>query len=210
MYAKTKTWKVETLKYVRFNYDAYFENATFYPNTKLDLTRSSHRRMFLPWDCIDQNQASASDDDAYLALMRNYMNLGWYEDANSCYYEYRNKRRSDADEPYIEKGTDFIEWLLYGYGVKPFRTVLWIVGLVLIFGLVFRNGGSIKKYIREKSKVPLEDGSTAGDESGAVELKTTLRKGEINFKDPFLFSLTTFTSGLTSFLYPAIEGRVLS
>jgi hypothetical protein len=95
--------------------------------------------------------------------------------------------------------------LLYGYGVKLVRTVGWIVGLVFAFGLFFRNGGSIKKYVREKSEVPIEDGQSPGDESGAVVLKTTLRKGEIDFKDPFLFSLTTFTSGLTSFLYPAIE-----
>ena len=193
-----------TLEYVRFNYDAYFEYSTFYPNTKLDLTRSSYRRMFFPWDCINQNQASPSDDDAYLALMRNYLNLGWYEDANSCYYEYRNRRR--ADEPIgIEKVTDTVEYALYGYGVKPFRTLGWIVGLVLAFGLVLRNGGSIKKYVREKSEVPLDDEPAAGDESEAVELKTTLRRGEIDLIDPFLFSLTTFTSGLTSFLYPAIE-----
>ena len=57
----------------------------------------------------------------------------------------------------IEKVTDFMEWALYGYGVKPFWTVGWIVGLVFAFGLVFSNGGSIKKYFREKSEVPLED-----------------------------------------------------
>jgi hypothetical protein len=51
----------------------------------------------------------------------------------------------------------------------------------------------------------LDDKKTTGDESGAVELKTTLKKADLNFKDPFLFSLTTFTSGLTSFFYPAIE-----
>jgi hypothetical protein len=95
--------------------------------------------------------------------------------------------------------------LLYGYGVKPVRTVGWIVGLVFAFGLVFRNGGSVRKYVREKSEVLLEDGQAPGDKSGSVELKTALKKGEIDLIDPFLFSLTTFTSGLTSFLYPAIE-----
>jgi hypothetical protein len=67
------------------------------------------------------------------------------------------------------------------------------------------KNSSIKKYVREKSEVPLEDGRAPGDKSGAVELKTTLRKGEINLLDPFLFSLATFTSGLTPFLYPSIE-----
>ncbi|KUK43436.1 MAG: hypothetical protein XD72_2198 [Methanothrix harundinacea] len=104
-----------------------------------------------------------------------------------------------------DKVTDTVEWALYGYGVKPRRTLGWIVGLVFMFGLIFRNSGSIKKYIREKSEVLLEDESTSSDKSGSVELKTTLRRGEIDFKDPFLFSLMTFTSGLTSFLYPAIE-----
>ena len=195
-----------SLSNVRFGQDAYFENATFYPNTNLDLTRSFYKRMFLPWDRINQNQASPSDDDAYLALMRNYMNLGWYEDANSCYYEYRNKRRA-AEDICFEKVTDTAEWALYGYGMKPLRTAGWIVGLVLLFGLVFRNGDSIKKYVRKDEEEIIKDETAEQDDSEDVELKTTLKRGKINFKDPFLFSLATFTSGLTSFLYPTIEYR---
>ena len=195
-----------SLDYARFDHDVYFENVIIHPNTKLKLTRSLYRRMFLPWSSINQSQAAPSDDDAYLALMRNYMNLGWYEDANSCYYEYRNKRR--AAEPHgIEKVTDTFEWAIYGYGMKPLRTFGWIVGLVLVFGLIFKNGGSIEKYVAEKRKVIIGEESEEDEngENGAVGLTTKLKEAKIEFKDPFLFSLTTFTSGLTSFLYPSIQ-----
>jgi uncharacterized protein YjbI with pentapeptide repeats len=186
----------------QFGSNAYFENTAF--GSVLNLNRTGYNRLFLRWNSINNSQLSTSDYDAYLALMRNYVNLGWFEDSNNCYYEYRNKHRME-EHICIEKGTDTIEWLLYGYGVKPFRPLGWIIGLVMAFGLVFRNGESIKKYTREKSEVSLVDGQTASDKSEAVEQKTTLWRGEINFKDPFLFSLTTFTSGLTSFLYPSIE-----
>ena len=107
----------------------------------------------------------------------------------------------------LQKVTDTVEWALYGYGMKPLRTAGWIVGLVLLFGLVFRNGDSIKKYVRKDEEEIIKDETAEQDDSEDVELKTTLKRGKINFKDPFLFSLATFTSGLTSFLYPTIEYR---
>ena len=137
--------------------------------------------------------------------MRNYAKLGWFEDSNNCYYEYRNRRRTS--EPIsFEWVTDSLEWLLYGYGVKPHYTLAWIAISVLIFGLIFRNGGSIKKYVKEeREENPTKE--TIEDTSESVEIKTILKRGEITFIDPFLFSLTTFTSGFTSFLYPSTEYR---
>jgi hypothetical protein len=102
---------------------------------------------------------------------------------------------------------DSIECILYGYGVKLHYTLTWIAILVLIFGLIFGNGGSIRKYIKEEREEKPINETTVEGTSEAVEIKTVLKKWNITFIDPFLFSLTTFTSGFTSFLYPSIEYR---
>jgi len=187
--------------------NAYFENAAF--GRDLNLNRTGYSRLFLHWNSINKSQFKASDYDAYLALERNYVNLGWFEDANNCYYEYRNKRRVDTDVPFIEKATDTIEWVSYGYGVKPIYTLGWIAFFVLVFGMIFTYDECFKKYIREDIKISPED-KRAKDHT-YVEIITILREDErinerINyFTDTILFSLTTFTSGFFSFLHPSIE-----
>ncbi len=190
----------------QFDGNAYFENTTF--GSHLDLTRTGVLRLLLPWESIDDHQLFVSDDDAYLALIRNYANLGWFEDLNDCYYEYRNKCR--MNEPIsLEKITDTFEWILYGYGVKPLRTVVWIVSVILGFGLVFSYCGSIKKYIREERVENPTDGPTVNGTFEASEINTVFKSGELTFFDPFIFSLiiVTFTLGFASFLYPTIEYR---
>ena len=87
--------------------------------------------------------------------------------------------------------------LLYGYGVKPQYTILWITFLVLLFGTFFWRKKGIRKLVREEK---LEEGR-----SNTVEVTTLLREVPLAFKDPFFFSLATFTSGFASFLQPNIE-----
>ncbi len=192
-------------RYAEFSENAYFENT--YMNTLYANETKFNRRVLLSWKPIqrlivgDYNREIAF----YLDLMENYKKVGWFGDFNNCYYEYRNICRTHNVG--VEKVTDTLEWILYGYGVKPYYTLTWIALFVLIFGMFFRNGGNIKKYIsEEQERNPSEE--TAGDgKFEVVEIKTVLRRGELTFIDPFLFSLTTFTSGFTSFLYPSTEYR---
>ncbi|HOO53509.1 MAG TPA: pentapeptide repeat-containing protein [Methanothrix sp.] len=187
----------------QFNNNVYFEDVTFLGD--LDLTRTRYNRIFLPWCSIDRHQLSVSNDDAYLAMIQNYMNLGWYEDSNYCYYEYRNKHRV-SEQMSIEKVADTIEWALYGYGVKPFRTLGLSAVLILVFGLAFwqgkRDGEIIKKYVREDN---FERKSIKSGATSKFERRTFFEEKALQIYDPFLFSLATFTSGITSFLHPSIE-----
>jgi len=183
----------------QFKGNACFEGSTFHGD--LDLTRTGYLRLFLRWNSIKDRGLRASDDDAYLALIRNYMNLGWFEDSNNCYFEYRNKCRNENGcvniKRCIEKVTDTLEMFLYGYGVKPQYTLFWIMLSVLLFGTFFWRKKGIRKLVREEK---LEE-----NRSNAVEIATHLREVPLAFKDPFLFSLATFTSGFASFLQPNID-----
>lgn len=84
---------------------------------------------------------------------------------------------------------------------------MWIAFSVLIFGLIFRNGGSIKKYVKEEREENTTKETIEDVTSEAVVIKTVLKRCDLTLIDPFLFSLTTFSSGFTSFLYPSTEYR---
>lgn len=55
-------------------------------------------RVFVPWESIrDHLQYHGS---AYLALIKNYNNLEWFEDADQCYYDYRKLAQSRKGDWY--------------------------------------------------------------------------------------------------------------
>ena len=186
---------------------AYYENCSI---KSLNLTKAEYGRLHLRWDDIESLHF---DEAAYLALIKNYNNLGWYGDANRCYYDYRNAVRRSwqaASSPgfaakvssLLDRFVDFGEWILYGYGVRPSFPIAWSVGIILAFGLFLRQKRCLRKIITEEK---IED---AGDGSDEVLVESKARKAPINFLDPFLFSLFTFTSGFTAFLHPAVEYKL--
>jgi hypothetical protein len=192
---------------ILFKRPAYFEDCSI---NSLDLTKAEYSRLHLRWGDI---KSLNFDEAAYLALIKNYNTLGWYGDANRCYYDYRNAvRRSwqDASSPGfavkvsspLDRLVDFGEWLLYGYGVRPSFPIAWSAAIILAFGLFFWKKRCLRKIITEER---IEDAKDGSDE---VLVESKARKAPINFLDPFLFSLFTFTSGFTAFLHPAVEYKL--
>jgi len=192
---------------ILFKRPAYFENCSI---ESLNLTKTEYSRLHLHWDGI---KSLHFDESTYLALIKNYYSLGWYDDANDCYYDYRNAvRRSwqDASSPgfaarfssLLDRLIDFGEWILYGYGVRPSFPIAWSAAIILAFGLFFWKKRCLRKIITEER---IEDARDGSDE---VLVQTKARKAPINFLDPFLFSLFTFTSGFTAFLHPAVEYKL--
>jgi hypothetical protein len=96
-------------------------------------------RKWKPWkigNCI-----LAYDDATYLSLIDNFKKLGFFEDADSCYYYYRMKRRGDLPKAYHP--FDLLLWLIYEYGVKPLRPLMGIVFLLLAFGAMYSHFGVV-------------------------------------------------------------------
>ncbi|MDD1726826.1 MAG: pentapeptide repeat-containing protein, partial [Methanothrix sp.] len=108
----------------RFKEDALFENATF--EDELNLTRARYSKLFIRWHSLQGGLAY--DDAAYMSLMKNFKDLGYYEDYDSCYFAYRKAHRSQEDWPSVPDWEEAIrkfidrplEWF-YGYGTKPFN-----------------------------------------------------------------------------------------
>jgi hypothetical protein len=98
----------------------------------LNLTHAKLGKIFLRWQSIGHMEY---DETAYLMLMGNFRSLNFLEDANDCYYDYRNDRR--ATLPLLYQPVDYTLMLFYGYGVKPDRPVLWSLVFVAFFAALF-------------------------------------------------------------------------
>jgi hypothetical protein len=89
------------------------------------------------WEIKDQIEY---DDSAYLALIKSYNNLGWFEDADQCNYYYRTVRRKDhlSGAQWV---IDCIPWLFYGYGVRFYYPLIGMLVVLIISALFYIYSG---------------------------------------------------------------------
>lgn len=180
----------------QFKGDALFENTTFHG--KLSLTRARYDKLFFRWNNIEGGLVY--DDAAYMTLMKNFKDLGYLEDYDSCYVQYRKDHRKQpwpavgSWEAFIRKTIDYpLEWF-YGYGKKPFNAFFISLGIVIAFAFYWWAVGLGGP--RDKTKESLKDGEEWLDGDAT---------------DILGFSVTVFLSGTKFFIdppaLPNIEGR---
>jgi len=173
----------------KFNGDSLFEDTTFHGT--LFLARSQIKSFYPRWNNISK---LAYDDEAYLFLIDNYKRIGWFEDADNCYYQYRKDRLWHAytlsvpnnlwdiiKDIYmiLHQFSDFLFWVLGGYGVKPEHPLVLSFIFIFLFGLLFR----ITKCIIPK-------------EVGVSDHKCN----NLNIYDALYFSAMIFLSGTKLFV----------
>lgn len=91
------------------------------------------------------------DPGAYLALVNNYKGLGWSQDEDGCYYQYRKLDQSEKGWG-LSKAIDVLAWLSCGYGVRPGYAVAWSLLTILVFALVFWIGDGIRRSAKPLSE----------------------------------------------------------
>lgn len=194
----------------RFKEDPFFDGVLF--NGTLYLTRTKYDRLYIRWKSIRE---LGYDDAAYLALLENFKKLGYVEDYDACYYEYRRLHRDQPWSGRHQGMRPWEEWLLkridlglqafYGYGKKPIWPLLWSAGTIFFFGLIWRragvDGGKSRGSIFERF-------GPGGEEKQKLSLKEQLRA----LGGAMLFSSTLFLSGTRLFVdppaMPRLEGRL--
>jgi hypothetical protein len=162
---------------------ALFEDAHFGEKSHLCLNRTRYYKLRLRWDNVNTQNFEA-DDEAYLYLIRNYRDMGWFEDANECYYEYMKNRECKG------RFSDCINKVLfvsYGYGTKPEYSLIWSFGLIILFGIIWDLSG-----IRA-STLDVEKGDSEGNRR---------MRGIVKFIDAIIFSAVVFLSGTKLFVDP--------
>lgn len=180
----------------QFKDDAFFAKTNF--NWKLSLNQTSYNKLYVEW--LNIKDALIYNDAAYMSLMKNFKDLGYYEDYDSCYFQYRKEHRSQpwpAVDDWEERARKLIDYpleLFYGYGTKPFNAFLFSLGIVTIFASFWWAMGLGGP----------KDRTQAGLQPGEEWLD-----GDIT--DILGFSVTVFLSGTRFFIdppaLPRIEGR---
>ena len=117
---------------------------------RIDLHNAEFMRLEARWPVLSHHLAY--DGAAYLALVKNFRNLEWFEDADDCYYQYRRASQS-AKGFFVRSGkrasinwaklSDALAWISCGYGVRPRHTVFLSGILIVLFALIYWMGGGI-------------------------------------------------------------------
>jgi len=193
----------------RFKEDALFEGTVF--DGTLFLNRAKYDRLYIRWKNIRE---LGYDDAAYLTLLENFKKLGYVEDYDACYYEYRRLHRDQSWSGKYHAMHPWEEWLrkridlgldaFYGYGKKPILPLIWSAATILFFGLIWRKAGVDGR--RGK-------GQGIFERYGLREAHSRRRSGteEIHaLLGAVLFSATLFLSGTRLFVdppaLPALQG----
>lgn len=112
----------------------FLQDAIFEMGSKVSMKNSEFSRLEIPWKLI--RDKFEYDGSSYLALMKNYNNLEWYDDADECNYQYRTIRRKENLRG-IQWFFDLIAWALYGYGVRFYHPLMLLVVIFFISALYY-------------------------------------------------------------------------
>jgi hypothetical protein len=112
--------------------------AEFDKDSTVSIKRSDFFRIYVPW--ISIKDKFEYDGSAYLALIRNYNYLEWFDDADKCHYHYRSIRRKKHLHG-LGWAIDIIPWLFYGYGVRFYYPLSWMIGVLVFSAIIYMLGG---------------------------------------------------------------------
>ncbi len=158
-------------------YSMQLDNATFSENSKINLNSTDFSKFVVHWDILQSR--IVYNGAAYLALVKNYKSLEWFDEADECYYQYRRIGQEQASWGW-DKVSDIISWLSCGYGVRVSYTAFWCLFTILVFGIIFWAGKGMNKFEIEGMELP-----------GDTRLKPSAR---VSFTDALYFSIAMFTT----------------
>ncbi|MFZ2471704.1 MAG: pentapeptide repeat-containing protein [Methanothrix sp.] len=158
-------------------YSMQLDNVTFSENSKINLNSTDFSKFVVHWSTIQDRMVY--NGAAYLALVKNYKSLEWFDEADECYYQYRRIGQELAPWGW-DKFSDIISWLSCGYGVRVSYTAFWCLFTIIVFGAIFWAGKGMDKFEIEGMELP-----------GDQRLKPIKR---VSFTDALYFSIAMFTT----------------
>ncbi|MFB3763633.1 MAG: pentapeptide repeat-containing protein [Methanotrichaceae archaeon] len=123
----------------KFRREVDFRGATFEGvkniQGELNLTDVDFSGKFnVRWDTI--KNILICNGPVYIALIKSFKDLEQFDDANSCYYQYREW--SQRLKPFgLSKVWDYLAWATCGYGVSWLNTILFALMVSVLFTLMY-------------------------------------------------------------------------
>lgn len=173
---------------VTFSGDVDFSDATFSKGVDFsgDTLSKLGGRLDLEWKQIKGKLVY--NGLTYINLIKKFKEQEQFDDADDAYYSYRVEKRKHEKKWYNPSClAEFIFLdLTCGYGVRPFRTIVWGIGVIVFFTACYYRVGAIQER-RTEQKEP--EKSTRWD----------------RFSDALYFSINTFTTVGYGDWYPTEE-----
>jgi hypothetical protein len=114
--------------------DCLWTKARLWSKSCIMLDDSSILHLYVRWNNIKNH--IAFDSASYLALTKNFRDLGEFPEADSCYYQFRRIEK-DKKNIGISKIINLFEDFYYGYGVYPFKAVKASSIIICIFAFFY-------------------------------------------------------------------------
>jgi hypothetical protein len=145
-----------------FAHNVQLSGASFAPNSRITLQHAEFTKIEARWPVLEGRLVY--NGAAYLALVRSYKNMEWFDDADDCYYRYRKSAQREKNIlvygelshrgiPSINwsKALDILALISCGYGVRPRHTVFLSIILIALFGIAFWIGEGVVEEPIEQS-----------------------------------------------------------
>jgi uncharacterized protein YjbI with pentapeptide repeats len=174
------------------------ESVTLEKSTMIELRDAEFFRLEVPWKVLSGHLQY--DGPAYIALVKNYRELEWFDDANDCYYRYR--LTAQEQEPLgWTKIADIAAWISCGYGVRPAYTVLLSIAAIIFFALLFIFGRGIA---RADEKAVSDHGDTDFEESLYFSAMVFIAQAPVDFIPLGRYRYAVIFEGLLGWLLLAL------
>ena len=232
---RTQFDNITDFKWATFEYDAMFSDSVFQGNTSfnlcqfkndvfferaklniLDLSGTKYGILKVRWNNISE---LVYDDAAYMSLIQNFKNLGYFEDADNCYYKFRVEQYKHFNSSY-NSGSSLLDWvgqlqigkflapidfaagIFYGYGKKPLNSLFWSIISIFLFGTIWTIVGLDERKDRTRRGILEKYGfSEEGTSKKSLDGRDW-RRNLHNLFQAMAFSTTIFLSGTKLFVDP--------
>lgn len=122
------------LTMAKFNETADFEGVRFDKEVYFNDVRFTS--FMVNWASLEDRLTC--NGPAYLCLIKSFKDLEQFEDADACYYQYRDWKR-ELRSPGWPKLFDYIAWVSCGYGVRWQYTIISGILMIALFGIYFES-----------------------------------------------------------------------
>ncbi|MFB3766572.1 MAG: pentapeptide repeat-containing protein [Methanotrichaceae archaeon] len=194
-------------------YSIQLDDVVFAKDSKINLKDADFTRFVVRWNTIKDRLIY--NGAAYQALVKNYKNLEWFDDADECYYQYRMTTMSQEPWGWI-KIIDIISWLSCGYGVRVSYVTFWCLFTIIFFGAVYWAGNGMRRFELSGREVPTDGETTNGDRTSltdavyfSVAMFTTSQAPYYNYPVGFYRHLAMF-EGILGWFFLGLFIVVLS
>ena len=125
-------FSIAMFSWATFEKNANFEKGEF--GKDVTFTNTTFKGYVSGWSALEKGDF---DDVTHLTLIQNLKIHGQFNDADNCYYAYRNGRISSI--------IDLIALISCGFGVRPTRTLLLSLILIGVFAYAYTYSNGVHK-----------------------------------------------------------------